>query len=346
MSGQRIPDAFLAELRDRTPLADLIGRTVPLRRQGRFWKGLCPFHGERNPSFAVYRNGFHCFGCGVHGDAVGWLMRAGGMSFLDAVRTLAAEAGMEMPDGSAPHGVARPEMLRPAAPRSDIEADDEDAHRRGNAALALFLRACPSLAGTPAAAYLLARGIDLAALGRQPRALRFHPSLYNRESGRSWPALLAAVSDGAGAHTATHRTWLARDAAGVWRKAPLREPKMSLGRVRGGSIRLWRGGSRRPLAEAPPDEPVVIAEGIETALSVAAACPHLRVLAAVSLGNIGAVWLPEQVRTVIIAADNDMGSAAQRELQRAVNLHLAAGREVRLARSPVGKDFNDALVAA
>ena len=96
-----LPPAFLDELRARTPLAPLIGRKVRLLRNGRQWKGCCPFHNEKTPSFYVYDDHFHCFGCGAHGDAIAFLMRAEGASFPEAVERLAAEAGMEMPKPSA-----------------------------------------------------------------------------------------------------------------------------------------------------------------------------------------------------------------------------------------------------
>jgi hypothetical protein len=229
--------------------------------------------------------------------------------------------------------------------RADVVAGADTAARQ-RFALRLFLSAAPSLAGTPAALYLAARGIDLAELGRQPRSLRFAAALSNRESGRAWPALLAAITDAAGAHVATHRTWLAQDARGVWCKAPLREPKMTLGPMAGGAVRLWRGASGRPLAQAPEGEAVAIAEGIETALSVVIACPELRVLAAVSLANMARVVLPGAVGTVILCADNDgENAAAARGLARAVTHFAEAGCIVRVARSPIGKDFNDALRA-
>ena len=92
-----LPNAFLEELRARTPLAGLIGRKVKLARSGRQWKGCCPFHGEKTPSFYVYDNGFHCFGCGVHGDAISFVMQSEGLQFRDAVARLASEAGLEIP---------------------------------------------------------------------------------------------------------------------------------------------------------------------------------------------------------------------------------------------------------
>ncbi len=74
-----LPASFLDELRARTPLAAVVGRHVKLARSGRQMKGCCPFHGEKTPSFYVYDDGFHCFGCGAHGDAIGFVMRAQGV---------------------------------------------------------------------------------------------------------------------------------------------------------------------------------------------------------------------------------------------------------------------------
>jgi len=91
---------FLDELRARTPLAALIGRSVRLTRSGREQKGCCPFHGEKTPSFYVYDDHFHCFGCGEHGDAITFVMKTTGAGFPEAVETLAAEAGLEVPKAS------------------------------------------------------------------------------------------------------------------------------------------------------------------------------------------------------------------------------------------------------
>jgi DNA primase len=96
-----LPPGFLDELRARIPVAAVIGRTVRLARSGRQWKGCCPFHGEKTPSFYVYEDGFHCFGCGAHGDVITFVMRSLGSSFPDAVEQLAAEAGMQVPAPSA-----------------------------------------------------------------------------------------------------------------------------------------------------------------------------------------------------------------------------------------------------
>ncbi len=91
--------AFLDELRARTSLTALVGKTVKLTRAGRESKGCCPFHDEKTPSFYVNddKGFYHCFGCSAHGDAIRWLTDHQGLPFMDAVKELAAAAGMEVP---------------------------------------------------------------------------------------------------------------------------------------------------------------------------------------------------------------------------------------------------------
>jgi DNA primase len=93
------PPGFLDELRGRLSLAELVGRRVRLVRRGREYSGLCPFHNEKTPSFYVVEDKgfFHCFGCGAHGDAIGFLMRADNLDFIEAVERLAGEAGIAVP---------------------------------------------------------------------------------------------------------------------------------------------------------------------------------------------------------------------------------------------------------
>ncbi len=94
-----VPPRFLDELRSRLTLSEIIGRKVRVIRAGREFKACCPFHREKTPSFTISddKHFFHCFGCGAHGDAIGFLMRHDNLSFMDAVETLAAEAGMQVP---------------------------------------------------------------------------------------------------------------------------------------------------------------------------------------------------------------------------------------------------------
>ena len=90
---------FLDELRQRTSLSTLIGRSVKLVKAGREFKACCPFHNEKSPSFYVNddKGFYHCFGCSAHGDAIRFLTEAKGLSFIDAVKELAQAAGMELP---------------------------------------------------------------------------------------------------------------------------------------------------------------------------------------------------------------------------------------------------------
>ncbi|MDE2391646.1 MAG: DNA primase, partial [Rhodospirillales bacterium] len=92
-----LPANFLEELRTRLPIATVIGKTVKLTRSGRERKGCCPFHGEKTPSFYVYDDHYHCFGCGEHGDVITFVMKSTGAAFMEAVEDLAAQAGLEVP---------------------------------------------------------------------------------------------------------------------------------------------------------------------------------------------------------------------------------------------------------
>jgi DNA primase len=93
------PPSFLDELRARLSLSSVVGRRVRLQRRGREHLGLCPFHNEKTPSFTVNDDKafFHCFGCGAHGDVIGFLMRTESLSFPEAVERCAQEAGVPVP---------------------------------------------------------------------------------------------------------------------------------------------------------------------------------------------------------------------------------------------------------
>ena len=323
----------------------LAGELLPAgRRDGQEWR--CgSVAGEAGKSLGVHLVGpragvwadFHTGECG---DALGLV--AAVLYRGDRGAALAwSRRWLGLADGAAP--APKRAEARPV----DTQASDADTAARRRSAASIFLYAQESLAGTPAAEYLRGRGIDLAELGRQPRSLRYHPSLRNRETDRAWPAIVAGVTDYAGEMVAVHRTWLQPRAGGGWGKLQVENPKLSLGKLRGGTIRLLRGSSGKPLAKAPFGETVIVSEGIETGLSCAILCPELRGLCAVSLANMGSVTLPAAIRTVIIAADNDGDNdAAAKGLQRAVDHFARENRIVRLARSPIGKDFNDLLQAA
>ena len=117
-----ISDEKLQDLRDRVDLVAIVQRRVPLKKSGRDWKGLCPFHGEKTPSFYVVpdKKIFHCFGCGATGDAIKFVMQLDGKSFREAIEALAQEAGVEL----AP---ADPLESKRAAHRAALAAVNEKA---------------------------------------------------------------------------------------------------------------------------------------------------------------------------------------------------------------------------
>jgi len=98
MSGL-IPESFIEELLGRVDIVELIERRVPLKRSGREFQACCPFHDEKTPSFTVspQKQFYHCFGCGAHGSAIGFMMNYEGLEFVDAVEELARQAGMSVP---------------------------------------------------------------------------------------------------------------------------------------------------------------------------------------------------------------------------------------------------------
>src|SRR3989441_4714710 len=109
------PQTQLDDIRAAIDIVDLVSRFVSLRKAGTGWKGLCPFHAEKTPSFTVNpRKGiFHCFGCGVGGDAFGFLMRQDRLTFPEAVRALAKATGVTLPEErAAGDGGGREELYR------------------------------------------------------------------------------------------------------------------------------------------------------------------------------------------------------------------------------------------
>ncbi|HET9701656.1 MAG TPA: CHC2 zinc finger domain-containing protein, partial [Burkholderiales bacterium] len=116
-----IPQSFVQELLNRVDIVDVVERHVPLKRAGTNYAACCPFHGEKTPSFTVSpaKQFYHCFGCGAHGTAIGFLMEHLGMSFPEAVKELAARVGMTVPEdrsaAPAPKTVGLHDVLLKAA---------------------------------------------------------------------------------------------------------------------------------------------------------------------------------------------------------------------------------------
>ncbi len=113
-----LPQGFIQDLLSRVDVVEVVGRHVELKKAGINHKGLCPFHGEKSPSFIVSpsRQTYHCFGCGVHGDAIRFLVEHHGLGFMDAVRDLAQQVGVKVPE-------------REDSPEDRARADAEKAQR-------------------------------------------------------------------------------------------------------------------------------------------------------------------------------------------------------------------------
>ena len=144
MAGERIPQAFIDEVLARTDLVTLVGLRVELKKTGRDFTGRCPFHEERTPSFTVSptKQFYHCFGCGVHGSAVGFLMAFDRVSFPEALESLAREVGLEMPDRA--RSAPDPERVRALALNEEASEFFRNALAKAE----------------PAKSYLAARGIN------------------------------------------------------------------------------------------------------------------------------------------------------------------------------------------
>jgi len=146
-----IPEEKIAEVRERAGIVEVISDYISLKKSGANFQGLCPFHGEKTPSFNVNpaRGIFHCFGCGVGGNAVTFVMKMEGLSFPEAVKLLAKRVGVEIED-------------RPASP-AELRRQDEREQQLGIVALAAGYYA-NILANDPAGEngrrYLAGRGID------------------------------------------------------------------------------------------------------------------------------------------------------------------------------------------
>ncbi len=201
----------------------------------------------------------------------------------------------------------------------------EEAAKRSAAALVIWRAAKPA-PGTAVEAYLASRGI--AGTAAVP-SLRYHPNLRHGPSGLRFEAMVAAVQGPDGKITGIHRTYLLPGGRG---KARVRQSKMMLGRCAGGAVRF---------ASAAPE--LVLGEGIESTLSVSQATGK-PAWATLSTSGLRAIRLPPEVETVIIAADGD--EPGEEAAQEAARRFIAEGRTAKIARPPIGFDFNDLLQMA
>ena len=250
---------------------------------------------------------------GLHGDLLDIIRERTGISrFPDLLAEARAHLG-------------RPTPILPVMP---VPKKTKAPGGTPAAAARLFAASMP-VAGTLADTYLRARGITQ---GGMMSVLRFHPKCWHRDEGQTKPvprpAMIAAVTDGAGVLQGAHRTWLAPDGHG---KASVETPRRAMGHILGNAVRL-----------TPHDDILVVGEGIETMLSLVEVAPGLPFWAALSSGHLGAVLLPEGVQRLYIAIDRD--PAGQRAAERLSARALDAGIECHVLEPRFG-DFNDDLRA-
>ncbi len=223
--------------------------------------------------------------------------------------------------------------VTPGAPERRAPATPPSPKRDATREIAHILSSAQPIAGTPAADYLAGRGLDVPA----ESDLLFHPDLAHFETKTGYPALVGQVRDRNGDVIGLHRTWLAADADGSIRKAPLDKAKKMLGRVAGGAVRLAPMGDGDRLA---------LSEGIETGLAAMTACPDLPVWATLSTSGLEQVELPPAATRIVILADNDASGAGLRAADAAARRLRAQGRDVAIAVPPEeGQDFNDLLLS-
>lgn len=309
--------------RARAALPEIAARYVALERKGRELVGRCPFHQDDTPSFTVIpaKGFFHCFGCGAHGDTIALVMAIERVGFHEAIKRINDDRPLH-----------RLNDFEPGRRNQNLEARlvDPDLAAKIRRARQIWRDAAPA-PGTIVQHYLEGRGITL----EPPSSLRFAPSLWHDIARHNAPAIVAAVQDGAKV-VGIHRTYLEPDGSSkAKRSAP---PRLMLGRVGGAAVRFAR-----------PARQLFIAEGIETALSIAQAT-GAATWAALSAGNMVAVAeaLPDEVQEAVFCMDADGGDADDRMLAQRLEQSKRRGIAWRLEEVPAGGvgDFYARLAAA
>ena len=147
-----IPQSFIQEMLSRVDVVEVVGRYVQLKKGGANFMGLCPFHGEKSPSFTVSptKQFFHCFGCGKNGNAIGFLMDHAGMTFIEAVKDLAQQTGMTVPEDD-----LSPQDRAKAAEQKQKQNSLTDMLEKAGEAYRQHLKSAPK-----AVAYLKGRGLS------------------------------------------------------------------------------------------------------------------------------------------------------------------------------------------
>ena len=344
---------WLDELRARVTLSSVIMRTTKLQKAGHEWKACCPFHDEKSPSFTVsdQKGFYHCFGCGAHGDVIRWMTDQRGMQFMDAVKELAAEAGMEVP---APDPRAAQQAEKRAGLTDVMQAaQDWFVHNlRGNG-------------GAGARDYLKARGFDQHTIDR----FGFGFALADRQ------AMKAALSRFDEAMLIECGLRIAVDEPGETRepydrfRARLMLPiQDARGRVIGFGGRILEADTKAPKYLNSPDTPlfdkgrnlynlhraapasrqtnrVVVVEGYMDVIALAAAGIEDVVApmgTALTEHQIELLWRMVEVPVLCFDGDAAGQRAAMRAITRALPM-LRPAHTLRIVRLPSGLDPDDLI---
>jgi hypothetical protein len=339
-------------------LADLVGDFVPdAKRKGAYWIGRNPWRADRHAgSFAVFaegraKGGFTDYATGDKGDVIDLIAfaKCGAVS-APPTRAERAEAIRWAKSFLGLATARREEFEKKRAVALDAQRAAERNHeeaRRRKRKQAFDLWLCGrDWRDTPVEAYLRARAIDVDALENLDDFVRFHPSVAHfYQRGVHAPCMLAAFRRGA-LFAGLHLTWLAEDGRGKHPGLAKGEQKLTLGApLVGAALRLTKGASGLTLEQAEAQglaDTLVAGEGIETALSCAAARPDLRVWAAGSLSLLGSLPASSAVSDYLLVRDNDDGKpGAVKQFEAARRKVEGHGKPVRETRAFVGKDMND-----
>ncbi|MCH8998780.1 MAG: toprim domain-containing protein [Proteobacteria bacterium] len=319
-SGSGAPDIPIPEIVGRLAenIAALCAYLLPSgRREGAEWR--CgSVQGEPGKSLGIRLTGAKAgvwsdFADGSKGDPLDLIQACLGLDKGAAV--LWAKGWLGIADSAS----TRPcERRRPPGPQHNEAPRQDNPNRR----LALEIwRASHPAPGTLAEDYLRGRGITIPI----PHTIRYHPGLKHADTGLELPCLVAAVCNVERKITGIQRTFLTMDG----RKAPLNRPRMALGTLTGGAVRL-----------APTIDRVWLAEGVEDALALMQMMGE-PAWAVLGTGGFKTVELPESIKQVILAPDGD--DAGQGIIQEAAARLTGQGRDVRAAKMPAGQDWCDLL---
>lgn len=378
----RIPNHVLADIYARTDLVDLVERSgVKLVKSGREYTGLCPFHSERTPSFTVRPDkGFcHCFGCGAHKDAIGYYTTVYGRTFIDAVKDLAWQAGVDI----SPYVGRAEKPIIPAKPKIASRADEQDREsetdKRRKRGYKIWQSGGP-LAGSDGETYLSQKRCINPDLFLQNGVHRFHgdlPFWYMPRGAKkpvkvwSGPALLSVMRYIDGRFAACHVTWI--DLAQPKGRLVLAAPDDADKKLN--TKRVFGDPNKAAMRLSKPAFTMVTGEGLETTYSAMQASGHAG-WCSYSLNNLvgSAVMdakgerhpldgrrrlpsvvpdmarpgmiLPVECREQILLGDGDTKDMPmlRATLERGARRANQSGIVGRVSMSPIGTDFNSLLM--